>query len=218
MKRYFHSFIISSIFYISVIVGVVYFINIEEFSKADADTNVNKKVCFSVITQKETPKPKIEKKPEPKKKSKPKPKPKPLPEPVKEEPIAKPEPITEETIEEDIEIQEVAKPVKTETKNEINPEVVQAKQDQFISNLIHKINTNKFYPTRARRRGLEGLVTVKFKVLSDGNVKDIKILSGRNIFKKSAKEAISKSFPVIVKDSLFNFPKEFKIKLSYILK
>ena len=70
----------------------------------------------------------------------------------------------------------------------------------------------------ARRRGIEGLVDVKFKILSDGNVEDIKIVSGRSIFKKSAMQAIARSFPVIVKDSLFDFPREFKVKISYILK
>jgi len=231
MNRYILSFIISSIFYLAIIIGLVYFVSIDDSCKADANIKATKKVCFSVVTQPETPKPIIEKKPKPKPKKKhkpkPKPKPKPLPEPVKEKPVPEPipEPIVEETIEKEIEVveeetQEVVKPVQTvtETQNKINHEVVQAKQDLFISHLIHKINSNKSYPNMARRRGIEGLVDVKFKILSDGNVEDIKIVSGRSIFKKSATQAITRSFPVIVKDSLFDFPREFKIKISYILK
>ncbi len=106
----------------------------------------------------------------------------------------------------------------TKTQNKINHEVVQAKQDLFIKHLIHKINSNKSYPHTARRRGIEGLVDVKFKILSDGNVEDIKIISGRSIFKKSAIQAITRSFPISVKTSFFDFPREFKIKISYILK
>lgn len=233
MNRYIHSFIISSIFYISIIIGVVYFLSIDDSSKADANIKATKKVCFSVVTQVEIPEPKVEKKPEPKPKPKPKPKPepkpkpKPLPEPIKEEPIPQPtpEPIVEETIKEETEVveeqtQEVIKSeeIATETKNKISPEVVQAQQDLFISHLIHKINSNKSYPNMARRRGIEGLVDVKFKILSNGNVEDIKIISGRSIFKKSATEAITRSFPVVVKDSMFEFPREFKVKITYILK
>lgn len=239
MNRYLSSFIISFIFYLFIITGVIYFLSINKNCNADTDIKVTKKICFSVIAQAETPKPKIEKKPKPKpkpkkeKKPKKKPKPKPKPEPIKEKPI--PKPIVEETIEEDIEpvkeieekievveeeTQESATPTETisKTQNKISPEVIQAKQDLFIKHLIHKINSNKSYPHTARRRGIEGLVDVKFKILSDGNVEDIKIISGRSIFKKSAIQAITRSFPISVKDSLFDFPREFKIKISYVLK
>ncbi|WP_324170695.1 energy transducer TonB [Sulfurimonas sp.] len=229
MNRYISSFIISSIFYLTIITGLIYFVSIDDSCKADVNIKATKRVCFSIVTQPETSKPKIEKKTKPKKKpkskpkSKPKPKPKPkpkmLPVSVKEELIPEliPEPIVEGTEVVEEETKEVVEPI-TEAQNKINHEVVQAKQDLFISHLIHKINSNKSYPNMARRRGIEGLVNVKFKILSDGNVEDIKIVSGRSIFKKSTIEAISRSFPVIVKDSLFDFPREFKINISYILK
>lgn len=239
MNRYISSFIISSIFYVAIIVALIYFTNLN--SRCDADTKIQsvKKVCFTVITQPETPKPKPkpkkEKKIEPKPKSKPKPKPKPepIPQPVKKEPVPEPTPepepiIQEQIVKEDLEpveevIEEVEKvaeyeEITTETQSEINHDVLLAKQNQFISDLIQRINSNKSYPNMARRRSIEGVVDVKFKVIADGNVEDIEIVSGRSIFKKSAIQAIDRSFPIIVDSSLFDFPKEFKIKISYVLK
>ena len=44
------------------------------------------------------------------------------------------------------------------------------------------------------------------------------MISGKNVFKKSAIQAINKSFPIDVEESLFDFPKQFKIKIAYVLK
>jgi len=232
MNRYISSFIISAFSYLAIIVSIVYFLSADTKLSTDAKVQDVRKVSFRVVAQASPPKPQQEKKITPK----PKPKPKPKPEPIKEEPVK--EPIVEEKIVEEKvveEVQEKVEEVVEETKEiveetpekeevvvqeqtEINQDVLLAKQNKFISDLIKKINDNKSYPRMARRRGIEGLVDVKFKILSDGNVEGIKIVSGRSIFKRSAMEAISKSFPVIIEEALFEFPKEFSVKISYVLK
>jgi len=60
-------------------------------------------------------------------------------------------------------------------------------------------------------------VEIEFLLLVDGNIKNIKMLSGKSIFQKSTTQAISSSFPINVEHALFDFPKKFKIKISYIL-
>ena len=104
------------------------------------------------------------------------------------------------------------------TANAQQEQILQAKKNLFLTNLIQRINDNKSYPNMARRRCMEGDVEVKFIVMSDGTVEDIEIISGKRIFKKSTIQAISRSFPMKVDTTLFNFPKEFKIKISYILR
>ena len=59
---------------------------------------------------------------------------------------------------------------------------------------------------------------VQFIILADGNVKGVEIISGKRVFKRSAKSAIENSFPINIDTTLFNFPKEFAIKISYILR
>ncbi|WP_455756173.1 TonB family protein [Sulfurimonas sp.] len=227
MNRYLSSFIISSIFYFAIILSIIYLVNFDSKCSADTKMQIIKEVHVSVITQvasqKQKQKIKEEKKVKPKPKTKPKPKPKPIPQPVKEEPISEPfeEPVKEKTTDENVEpVEEVAKVVDTttETKSEINSAVIAVKRDIFIADLIKRINSNKSYPNMARRRHIEGIVDVRFKILMDGNVNDIEITSGRKIFRRSAIQAIDKSFPIDIDTSIFDFPKEFKIKIAYILK
>ena len=91
------------------------------------------------------------------------------------------------------------------------------KQTKFITELISRINSNKSYPRMARKEGIEGDVKIEFLVYSDGNVDNLKLICGEKIFEKSAIEAIKKSFPIQVDQTLFHFPKEFTITIAYAL-
>lgn len=99
----------------------------------------------------------------------------------------------------------------------MNFDEIKAKQNIFFTKIRNKIEQNKSYPRSARRRGIEGIVEVKFNLCNDGNVKDIEFISGKNVFKQSIIEAIENSFPVVVDTSLFSFPKQFKISIKYTL-
>ena len=106
----------------------------------------------------------------------------------------------------------------TKVQKTVDKELLQARQDTFLAHLVERINRNKSYPKRARRRGIEGSVKVGFQIFSDGSVDNITLISGRKVFRKSAFEAIAKSFPIEVDTALFDFPKEFKVTLAYVLK
>lgn len=227
MNRYLSSFIISVLLYTTAIASVLYAVSANSYSDKDVKVQNVQKVNFSIVTPEN--KPKIEKtkpKTKPKKIQKPKPKPKPI---KKELPsIHKPEPIKEKPIEEKKEVEKAEEEqVEQVQKKEVVTNIAskkacdaksKAKKELFIANLIKQINNNKSYPKPARRRSIEGKVDIEFTVLSDGSVQDINMISGKNIFKKSAIQAINKSFPIDVEESLFDFPKQFKIKIAYVLK
>ena len=239
MHRYLSSFIISAIAYIAIIATMFYLFSKNDYSTKRVQKNNPKCVQFSIIApakvqevknikeKKKKPKPKPKKKK--KKKPPPKPKPKPIvkPEPIIQEPVIEQEPVVEEPIIEEIleeEVEEVQEQevVQTETisnvQQQINQDIREAKQREFIEHLVKRINSNKSYPNMARRRCIEGVVDVKFKILADGTVEDIEIISGKSIFKKATIQAIERSFPIEVDSSLFDFPEVFKVKIAYILK
>jgi len=60
-----------------------------------------------------------------------------------------------------------------------------------------KIEENKKYPLLARNKGIEGKVWVKFEILKNGKVKDIKVVksSHHQILDKAAIESIKKANP-----------------------
>lgn len=239
MNRYLSSFILTVVLYATAVIAAIGFLADNEVQKIA--TKKESRMCVSLMAQKKVlPK----KKPKPVKKSKPncEHKKKPLPKPVKEIVIKKPEEEKpeekeidkepEEPIEKDVtekemlekpqeEIQESisTKSTKSETKetNLVRENELNEKRESFLTNLVEQINKNKSYPKIARRRAIQGDVEVQFKILANGNVENIEIVSGRKVFKKSAKSAIENSFPMDVDTSLFDFPKEFAIKISYVL-
>ena len=97
---------------------------------------------------------------------------------------------------------------KVEHKQEIKVDNTPIKQ-QFFAKLKEKINSNKSYPQNARRRGIEGVVEVKFEILSSGQVGTISILSGNQIFFQSIKDAIESSFPMAI-------PTQIKDNLGFV--
>ncbi len=192
------------------------------------------------------PKPKPIEKPKPKHVQKPKPILRPLEKPktvlqqevVKTIPLKKEqtEAVTQEEVQEELqkeapeelfEVEKESEDTQSETHqitqesataNAQQEQILQAKKNLFLTNLMQRINDNKSYPNMARRRCMEGDVEVQFVIMANGTVEDIKVLSGKRIFKKSTIQAISRCFPMEVDTTLFNFPKEFKIKISYVLR
>lgn len=228
-QRYISSFLLSSLFYF-LLLGMLYFslLNTEEPFKAQKE-ELSRISLSTMIYQEPKPLPKqnVQKKPIVEKKQTPKPvvkKALPLP-PQKIEKVQEQEPVLEkELIKEELQtqekLQEETQALERRKQKEAELLLVakqerEAKQNLFVQELRDRINKNKSYPMTARRRGIEGSIEMQFYLLENGQVKDIRYLSGKTLFENSAIEAIQKSFPMDVDNKLFTFPKEFKIKLVY---
>ncbi len=89
----------------------------------------------------------------------------------------------------------------------------------YIDNNLKKISQllsdNLYYPRRARKRGITGEVLVNFKILQDGTVNAIKIISSKSeILGKAATKTISDlsgKFPKPSKDLTIEIPIEYKL-------
>lgn len=231
MNRYLSSFILSAFIYVSLFAGAFAFLNDDSHNFSDKDLEKPNVVSVCMVTPKK-PQPvkkkvtekKVKKKKVKKKKIVKKPKPKPT-HSLRKKTIPKNEIVKKEKEQEIVEEKTTQKrsdvapkqQVIAHKKSTVNKEEIKAKQNIFFTKIRNRINENKSYPRTARRRGIQGSVEVRFHLCNDGNVKNIEFLSGREIFKRSIIEAIEKSFPIEVDSSLFNFPKEFKISVDYIL-
>jgi protein TonB len=163
---------------------------------------------------------------------------KPMIEPVIEsiEPIAKPEITTEPVIikpkispkiKKKKVIQKRAKKrtekKATKRKDKTRKRTVSSKPKQtmskhrFMSILRSKIERGKSYPRMAERRGMQGSVKVRFKILSNGHVSSIS-LKGPKVFQSSAKKAVKGAFPVDVKSAPFSLPTTVNLTLRYRIK
>ncbi len=92
-----------------------------------------------------------------------------------------------------------------------------AKKNQFLTKVRQKINRHKNYPKIAKRRGMQGIVKVKFTILANGNVGHISV-SGPKVFHNSARHAVKSAFPVSTRNVPIALPQSINITLHYKLR
>jgi len=161
--------------------------------------------------------------------------PEPIPEPVIEEKIfVEPVPVVKK-IEKKLEPKKIVKKKKPKkvTKKKVVKKKKKAsrassrratssrvdpnKKSQFLSKIRAKINRAKSYPRIARKRGMQGIVNIKFTILKNGRVGRIS-LTGPKVFHNSAKRAVKKAFPISVKNAPLSLPTTVNLSLRYQLK
>ena len=90
-------------------------------------------------------------------------------------------------------------------------------KNKFYSELLKKIDSNKFYPLFAKRTGIEGDVEIKFSISQNGTLLNIEVISGHTALKVSAKDAVIKSFPIEIPKQLSGTILNMSIILHYKL-
>ncbi|MFA7096579.1 MAG: TonB family protein [Gammaproteobacteria bacterium] len=76
------------------------------------------------------------------------------------------------------------------------PVATPAERERYLAQLLSHIERSKFYPTSARRRGLEGVVKVSFVLLADGRIRDLAVSGAHSILEKAAAEAMRQALPL----------------------
>ena len=242
MNRYFLSFIITVLIYLSLIVGFLYYNNTPQPIKIKTKKSIES-VKFTVIKQEKVePKPIIKPKTTPLppiiKKIKPKPikNIKPIIKKDENRTIEKPKPIIKPKIIKKIKPKKRKKRVKKSNKtikktqirksksiskkgviSKIKSNNQKAQERSYYSKITKAINRNKSYPSKAKRRNIEGNVKVKVTLSKDGKLISYKILNGNRVFKKSIKKAIKKSFPIKPPKGVFHSNISFSFTLRYKL-
>jgi protein TonB len=67
-------------------------------------------------------------------------------------------------------------------------------EDEYLERLWRALERSKFYPRQARRRGAQGLVQVRFRVLRDGSFDDLEVVvgSGSRLLDEAAMQTVNK--------------------------
>ena len=199
---------------------------IKKFKKPDCDSCelMNKKVEKVKPVKKEIKKEVIVKKEAPKKIQKPKEKPKKVvhkPKEIKKQiqkkQIVKHTPTPKKQTAQVVQKASTTKVVKKERTNLVQQKVDIQKQieekNRYLSNVKKIIESNKFYPNSAKRRGIQSNIPVKFTILTNGMMVNLEILGGKKIFHKSVRDTIKKSFPLNPNGALNE-----EIEVSLVLK
>ena len=88
--------------------------------------------------------------------------------------------------------------------------------DHNLQKIVKLLSDNLYYPRSARRRGIEGIVKVKFKIDTDAKVSGVEIVSSSSdILSRAAIQTIkdlSGEFPKPSKNMSLSVPIEYKLK------
>jgi periplasmic protein TonB len=104
---------------------------------------------------------------------------------------------------------------KSQTKLYQNSKRVKQLQNMYYKIVKDRFNSSKEYPKVAIRRGIEGVVNIKFIVSKDGRLISYNIVDGKKIFYKSIDKTIKTIFPIVPPPNIFSQNIEFKISVLY---
>jgi protein TonB len=152
------------------------------------------------------------------------------PEVVKPEPEPKPKPKPKPKIMKKSRTKPIPKPVVAETRQVIpmeekkvtaaSPPRIQPRVDlkaQYLARLLAKIEENKYYPTVARRRNMEGKIEVSFNLSCDGKISKLTIKGPHSLLRKAAGKAIDAAQPLPGPPSQIECPMPVHYAMAYTL-
>lgn len=164
--------------------------------------------------------PKATPEPEPKKPDI-KPEPKPLPK-VVEQPLQElaPEPLRDvvQTVVPKPEVKPQQLTIAPSLQVQPDEGLIRRERERYLARVLSHVEKYKWYPGLARRRGIEGDVTVSFTMHHDGSVHDLVIENGPPLLMDAARRTVEKALPVPKPPAAVDCPLECKFRLSFHLK
>lgn len=91
------------------------------------------------------------------------------------------------------------------------------KQEKYYTQIKQMINKNKSYPKVAVRRGIEGEIKIKFCISQKGELLSYEIIEGKKVFHTSIVKAIQKSFPIIPPKDVLSENLDLALTVQYRL-
>ncbi len=90
-------------------------------------------------------------------------------------------------------------------------------RDRYLASVLSLIEAHKFYPTLARRRGLQGHVDVRFTLDARGGISDLDVTGSHSMFVVAAREAINNVMPLPAAPSADSFPMAVHFQMIFKL-
>jgi len=154
------------------------------------------------------------------------PKPVPKPEPVRK-PLPEPEPIIE-PVPTSSEEPEATEPIEEQTatssyteapvsKPALDQVALENERDSYLLRMLAHIDSHKYYPRNARRRGTEGEVQIIFYLHRDGSISDLQVKGGSKVLCRAAKQAIQKALSLPSPPKSMHLQEQIRFGMVYRL-
>lgn len=90
-------------------------------------------------------------------------------------------------------------------------------RDRYLAAVLAHIESHKFYPLPARRRGLQGSVDVRFTLDARGMISNLDVTGSNSLFVEAARAAVHKALPLPAAPSLEGFPLDVSYQMLFKL-
>lgn len=92
-----------------------------------------------------------------------------------------------------------------------------AVRSDYLQALIGHIESFKFYPTAARRRGIEASVQVRFVLMADGSIQGLQIQDGHKLLRQAAQETLRRAEPLPAAPASIEYPLQVEYRMAFAL-
>jgi len=90
-------------------------------------------------------------------------------------------------------------------------------RDRYLMAVLAHIESHKFYPPPAQRRGLQGRVDVHFTLDARGMISDLDVTGSNSLFVVAARDAINNAMPLPAAPSSDGFPLAVRYQMIFKL-
>lgn len=151
-------------------------------------------------------------KPAPRPKPVRKPPPKPAIEPL---PAISKQPETTEPVEERTAVSSYTEaPLNKPAQDQI---VLINERDSYLTRMLAHIDSHKFYPRKARHRGMEGEIKIAFYLHKDGSISDLQVSGGSKVLRTAARQAVRNALSLPRPPESFHLQKQIRFGMVYRL-
>jgi protein TonB len=105
-----------------------------------------------------------------------------------------------------------------EVQQAVSSAATSAAAESYLARLLAHIDSHKFYPRSARRRGQEGDVHVTFYLLQDGGIRALDISGGSRQLREATKRAVQDSLPLPLPPASIKLHEQVSFSMQFRLK
>lgn len=168
------------------------------------------------------PEPETEPIPPPLPVKKPLPEPKPVREPLpKSEPVVEPLPTRSVEVETTEPAEEQAAAASYVEAPMDQPALDQAamenERESYLLRMLAHIDSHKFYPRKARQRGMEGKINIVFYLHADGSISDLQVSGGSRLLRRAARQAVQQALSLPRPPESFHLQQQVRFGMVYRL-
>lgn len=90
-------------------------------------------------------------------------------------------------------------------------------RERYLQDLFAHIERHKFYPSAARRQGMEASVQVSFVLSGAGTIRDLKVMGGPKLLRLAAEQTLRRAAPLPAPPTAIDTPLRVEYLMAFAL-